>query len=392
MTTQTRARMLGSVSYRANRSRYEIRVRERPGEEPTSTYLRVSGGDTPSNRRRAEDALAERLANVSKGGRTVGRRLTVAKWLEEWLELKSGLKASTVASYTARIELYLIPTLGPRKLADLEPIDVQRAMARIAAMPNVRGGTLSVGTVDAAYRVLSAALNDAWRAGKAPRNAALGASVPKPDTTVEPPTSAELDRLEAELLGDPYRLPVLMLRWTGARVGEVLGLEWQNVDLAARLVTFHRQPVGDRSKRRSGTLKSRGSRRTVVLPPAVAAELARVPRRLDTRLVFATRTGHALDGRNLRRHFDIALEAAGIAPSEHADLAKYRPHDLRHSLATLLLEAGATLPAVAAQLGHSGLEELNRYQHVRAVPGGDAYARVLAAWGPEASAFGIRAA
>jgi integrase len=391
-TPTKRGRMLGSVSYRASRSRYEIRVRERPGEEPTSTYVPAPGGDTPSNRARAELALADRLAHTHAGGRTVGRRLTVGRWLNEWLELKGGLKETTRRAYAYRIDTFLIPTLGNRKLADLEAIDVQRAMDRIARMPGERTPELSVGTVDAAYRVLSAALNDAWRAGKAPRNAALGASVPRPDTRVEPPTQAELDRIEAALADSPYRLPILLLRWTGARVGEVLGLEWQNVNLGeAGTVTFHRQPVGDRT-RRGGSLKSRGSRRTIAIPRFLVAELEAHPQRLGTRLVFSTRTGEHIDGRNVLRHFDTACAELGIAPSEHADLAKYRLHDYRHAFATLLLEAGALLPAVSHHLGHSSLEQLNRYQHVRAVPGGDAYHRVLAAYGPEVSAFGIRAA
>jgi len=146
-------------------------------------------------------------------------------------------------------------------------------------------------------------------------------------------------------------------------------------------------------RQRSGSLKTRSSRRTVAIPAYVAELLRPLVEigRIDTRLVFATSSGRALDQRNVLRHYDAALVRAGIAPSEHADLEKYRPHDLRHAFATTLLEAGVGEPIVAAWLGHSSTAMLKRYSHVRPTPGGAAYRRLVAVWGEDLElAFGIR--
>jgi site-specific recombinase XerD len=120
------------------------------------------------------------------------------------------------------------------------------------------------------------------------------------------------------------------------------------------------------------------------------AEILAVPRRVGTDLVFSTSSGRPLDERNVLRRFDAALERAGIRPPADADLDKYRPHDLRHAFATLLLEAGVTSHVVGRWLGHRSLAMLDRYAHVHARPGGDAYRRLVDAWGDDVIAFGLR--
>lgn len=382
MTTVQR-RPLGSILWREQRQAFEVRVRERRGEPQRSTY--VAGPNTPARREAAERKRAELVAAAGRGERQAPRTLTVGRWLDQWLEMHAGLRPGTVRAYGDRIELYLKPHLGRRLLADLEPLDVQRAFARIAERPGRRGETLSVSTVDAAYRTLHAALEDAVRAGKATRNAASAVRLARPDVQIEPPTLAELDALFAELAGDIYAPILELMRWTGARRGEALGLQWRDVNHGAGTVTYRRQA--------SGALKTRSSVRTVAPPARVMAMLAGIPRRLDSPLLFTTSTGQPIDPRNLVRHYDAALERAGIAPSSHADLDKYRAHDLRHAFATLLLEAGVASPTVGAWLGHKSLAMLDRYAHVRPVAGGEAYARIVAEWGPDAgAAFGLHGA
>lgn len=372
MPTLAPRRAVGSVRYQDARGRWEIRLRERPGGLPTSTYIR--GPETAELRRAAEEELARRIEGLGRGARHTPRRLTVGAWLEQWIEDKRASEA-TIRAYRNRIELYLIPTLGRVKLADLAPADIRRAMRALERMPGTRTGRLSVGTIDAAYRVLAAALQDAWTEGLIGMNVARLARVPRSSTHVEPPTQSELDRI-LEAIGEPdMRAFFLTLRWTGARVGEVRGLERRFLDLEARTVTIHRQPGGR-------ALKTRASRRTLVIPRHVAEELERVPRRLGSDLVFPAVTEH-----RVRLAFDRALEASGARPSAHADLAKYRPHDLRHAFATLLLESGASPATVAAWLGWSSLRELDRYGHVTPAPGGDAARRVLDAFGEDAHAF-----
>ncbi len=130
----------------------------------------------------------------------------------------------------------------------------------------------------------------------------------------------------------------------GLRQGEALGLRWQDVDLDRR-----RLQISQALQRVDGTLqlvetKTARSRRTIVVPGAVAEALQRHrARQLEDRLlagphwtdsgfVFTTRRGTPIDGAAVRRSFPRLLVAAG--------LPRMRFHDLRHSCASLLLAQG----------------------------------------------------
>jgi len=383
--SETERRALGSISWRARRNAFELRVRERPGEAPVSSY--VPGPNTPTRRAAAELALAKRLAEAEAGQRHIGSRQTVGAWFDSWLRQQDRLQtAETARQYRQRIDLYLRPVLGPKRLRDLSKADVIEAMGQIAEPRRVDGrkvrrAQLSPTTVAAALRCLKTCLADAYDQQAAPRNAARGVRLPRRRLHIEPPTQSELDLLFAQLEGDPWRAVYSIMRWTGARHGEVLGLEWRHVRPNGTVTFVHQDSGAD--------LKTERSKRTVVLPPAVMAELEAIPRRPGVPYVFATRTGRQLGERNVLRRFDRACAAAGIAPDPSADMDKYRPHDLRHAFATMLREAGVPDAVTCRWLGHTSTAMLDRYSHVAVHPGGDAYRRLCAMWGPEVAGFGL---
>jgi integrase len=137
-----------------------------------------------------------------------------------------------------------------------------------------------------------------------------------------------------------YPLVVLALR-TGARLGELLRLGWSDIDLARG------QAIVQESKN--------GERRTLPLAAEcleVLHALGRV-RRLGSDVVLATAGGQATFPRK-------AWEAA-LRQSEVRD---FRFHDLRHSFASYLAMSGATMPEIAAAMGHKTLAMVKRYAHL----------------------------
>jgi integrase len=156
----------------------------------------------------------------------------------------------------------------------------------------------------------------------------------------------------------------------GLRMGEVLGLSWQSVDLE-----HGRLAVSQALQRQKGRglvqveTKSDRSRRTISLPSPLVAKLrAHRLRQLQERLcagarwrecglVFTSCVGTALEPRNLFRSFKVTLRRAG--------LPDIRFHDLRHSAASLMLAQGVAIRVVMEVLGHSSIcLTADTYSHV----------------------------
>jgi integrase len=158
------------------------------------------------------------------------------------------------------------------------------------------------------------------------------------------------DRQDGEL----YR----MAAYTGMRMGELLTLRWEDVDLGQRRVIVHRAV----SAGIEGPTKSWQARALPLADPAAMA-LARLAERGDyterNDYVFCSRLGRRLDGSSLRHRFYRARDAAG--------LRALRFHSLRHAAGSLVArEAGAHF--VQAFLGHSRLSTTERYLHAKARP------------------------
>jgi integrase len=159
-----------------------------------------------------------------------------------------------------------------------------------------------------------------------------------------------------------YRLLVRLAFLTGARQGELLGLQWGDLDRAKSTLRIERSWRDGRFS----PLKTASSRRTVLLDSDTVRELVAWQLRRQTiherDLIFATVEGKPIDAHNLlKRVWTPALRRAGLP---------YRKfHALRHSCASLLLAAGEPVPSVAKQLGHASIRmTLDVYAHF--VPSG----------------------
>jgi integrase len=142
------------------------------------------------------------------------------------------------------------------------------------------------------------------------------------------------------------------------RLGELLALRWEDVDLDGRRVIVHRAVSADIE----GPTKSWQARALPLADPAAAA-LARLADRDDytgrNDYVFCSRLGRRLDGSAVRRRYKAARDAADLRP--------LRFHSLRHAAGSLVArEAGAHF--VQAFLGHSRLSTAERYLHAKSRP------------------------
>lgn len=294
-------------------------------------------------------------------------RQTVEHFLRDWLEnsVRPSVRVATYRSYEQTVRNHLILELGRLPLRKLGPQHVRAMLNRKLA------AGLSARSVAYLRVVLRAALNQARKWNLVARNVAELVEPPKCERFRIEPLSPEQARALLEAAkGTRLEALYAVALACGLRMGEVLGLRWQDVDLEQDRVAVSQ--ALQRQKGRGLVLtetKTDRSRRTIALPaPLVAALRAHRVHQLEERLaagsrwqesglVFTSSVGTPIEPRNLFRSFKAALNRAG--------LPDIRFHDLRHSAASLMLAQGVPLRVVMEVLGHSSISlTANTYSHV----------------------------
>ncbi len=303
---------------------------------------------------RLSKAIAERDSGIVYDS----ENLKVADYLDRWLDsIKGTLRERTWRRHEEVTRLHLKPTIGSAKLDKLNALRVQ-----VLYRSKLDAG-LSPRTVQIIHATLYKALKQAVRWSLVPRNVCDAVVPPRvPKSEIKP-----LDARQAKKLLDTarntqpgfYALYVLAVT-TGMRSGEILGLQWRDVDLEARTLQVRRTVFNGAV----GTPKTAQSNRGIRLPEIAAEALRRHPR--SSEWVFSSKKGTSLSVHNLHnRSWRPLLREAG--------LPHMRFHDLRHTCATLLLSKGVHPKVVQELLGHSSIEiTLDTYSHVLPSMGGAA--------------------
>lgn len=301
----------------------------------------------------------------------------LSTYLDGWLESKRhAVRVSTHVNYRKGID-WLCPYLGRRRLEKLTPAHIQQAYTDMMD----RG--LSPRSVQLSHAILRAALRRATRQGLIAFNPTDDVDAPRRGRyelqvlTAEQAnrlfvSSAETvhDETGAERMADPLHALWVTLASTGLRIGEALGLKWDDLNLDDRTLTVRRAIQRQPGKRLVFVEpKTAAARRSVKLTvTATEALRAHRTRQLAHRLelgglwqdhgmVFAADFGTPLDPSNANHRFHKALE--------RASLPNVRLHDLRHTAATLMLTAGIHPKVVQETLGHSNITlTLGTYSHV----------------------------
>jgi integrase len=317
-------------------------------------------------RKEAAAKLNEELANLRKGGIVASSDTTVESFLRMWLEQSvQGHKAPrTVESYTSTIEQHIIPHIGRHRIGKLDQSHVQ-------TMLNVKKASgLSARTVAYIRVILRAALNDAIQRGIIVRNVAAFSKAPRGGKRdAQPFALEEVRQFFASIADDRHEAAYVIAGTLGLRRGEVLGLQWSDIDEEAGTIAVRQQVQTVNGKPQILPLKTQRSVRTLPLTTSVRDALNRrkhhqAQERLlagdrwqETDLVFASSIGTIMHPGNFYTRYRQALERAGLPPHTF--------HDLRHTASTLLVRQGVH-PRVAMEiLGHSQIVvTMNVYAHV----------------------------
>lgn len=332
---------------------------------PGRWLVQVSGGIDPMTGRRirlsrvvrgtkrdAEKELQRLLAQLGQGdAATAPARLSLGSWLAEWLE-GADYRPKTAYNTSWLIRRYIVPHVGNLPLRDLQALHMKRLYDLL-----LREG-LSPSTVAKVHRVLSTALGQAVRLGLIPRNPAELVEAPRERRIERAPTMEQVEMLLELARGTPYWLPLVVIANTGMRLGECLGLKWDDIDWAGSQIWVRRTLVDAGGRVVEQPPKTRSGVRAIYIYPEIRPildwlrdhrqrqdEWRQDPRWVEMGYVFTSRFGRPLHRSRFYAAFGKWKRQVG--------LDWVRPHDLRHAHATALLGAGVPVQVVTERLGHA---------------------------------------
>lgn len=379
---QRRPHGTGSVYYDAERDRWVGSIELGWTSRGTRRRKRVIAATEKGARAKLLAAL--RSADETEAA-VVGGKPTVRTWAEQWLEItKAKLRPSTWATNRSCVNLWVIPTIGHKRLDTLTPADVRAVSRAILAAGRAQS------TAVRAQAVLERMLREAIMEGH---------SVPQRVLMVDGPTAGETDRDAIPL---PDALAILAAastrpdasRWVaallqGMRPAECLGLTWKSVDLDNGVIDVSwqlkalpynvkrdrssgfRVPDGFTARQLDGALhlvrpKTKSGHRVIPLVPWMTAALTawkEVAPPSKHGLVWPRADGRPQTDTADREAWVELVDAAQVAMVEDTQGRRYALYEARHTTATLLREAGVDDQTITALIGHASILSTKAYLH-----------------------------
>jgi integrase len=308
-------------------------------------------------RREAQAKLTELLAAVGKGSFVEPSKITVADFVrarvDQW-EAAGDISARTAQRYRQLVDNQIVPHLGNRAVQKLRPLDIEDWHTTLRNGGRVGGqGGLAARTVGHAHRVLGKALRDAARYGLVNRNVVSEQSAPKV-ADEEMVIVQDVPGLVDKLRGWRFGILAMMSLFSGARLGEVLALRWNRVDLNSKVLKVREaleqtKAHGTRFK----PPKSKAGRRDITLPD-ILVDALREHRRNQLELRMQIGAGRLADDALLFADLDGKPLSPNAVSAAWADFyPDVTFHALRHTHASQLIDAGVDIVTISKRLGHA---------------------------------------
>lgn len=292
--------------------------------------------------------------------------MTTNELMTAWLDRceRERVKPRTYSRYKGLIVQHILPELGDTQIDDLGRRQISEFLTAHQADGNLRGEALSATSTNLMLTVLNAAFTYACDMELLSANPCDRIRrVPGPPSRVEAFTREEQRRLEEAIaVSEDRRLfGIRLCLYTGLRIGELLGLEWQDVDMEKGIL--HIQKTVYREKNAEGEWqlfvdrpKTAASERMVPLPGYLAEDLRIYRRGARSEFVIENKKAERMSIRSYQYLFERLTEKARVR--------KLNFHALRHTFATRALECGMDIKTLSELMGHKNATiTLNRYAH-----------------------------
>ena len=339
------------------------------GRDP-GTGKQVQRSVYGSTQKEVRQKLGQITAAIDKGTYQAPNKITVAAWMEEWLTTfcENKVKPLTLQSYRASIKNHIVPAIGAMELQAVKGTHIQRLYNSMT-----RAG-LSAKTVKNTSAIMHKAFSVALKQGIIAANPCDAAELPKAERKeIHPLADDEIPLFLSAIDGSPMRNAYALCLFAGLREGECLGLSWGQVDFEKGRITISQQLQKVRTESREKyqiTPSTKSGKPRTIQPPAIAFEYLRAERvkQLENRLragpawsnpddlVFTDEVGRHYAIHTFYKRFKAIAASIGRPDA--------RPHDLRHTAATVAIASGADIKSVQDLLGHATASfTLNVYAH-----------------------------
>lgn len=313
-------------------------------------------------KKEAEADVAKKITELNEGTFVEPSKVTLKSFLSEWIEAKKiNVKKSTYDEYRGIIKNHLVPHLGEIKLEKLNAMHIQRLYSKLSE-------TMAANTINLVHTVLSTALNQAVRFKLIPFSPTKMVESPRKEkTSFQVWDEEEVKHFIQISQKSRYHIAYVLAITTGMRMGEILGLRWQDVDFKHKTISIN-QTLSHDCKLILDT-KTKNSKRLIPIDDGTLGALQKHQLRVKQEKLKAGPAYHNFDlvvcsqlgNLVFRSQFHVNFKTY----IEKAELKVIRFHDLRHTHATLLLKQGEHPKIVSERLGHKDvLITLNKYSHI----------------------------
>lgn len=291
--------------------------------------------------------------------------MTYKTWLETWLEnyVRPTAKFRTFCRYKNVCQLHIIPQLGNYQVEDLTPMHLQKHVMNLLSRGNCKnGGGLAPTSVNVVVSIVQNSLQTAQMVGIASQYVADKIKRPKiVERKITCFSVLEQKKLEQFVLQNhPGKLfGIVLCLYTGLRIGELLALTWDDVDLSTGMLSVSKSCQDHYDKngyvRIVESPKTTNSMRVIPVPKQLVPMLKKLKRSIRSKYVISD-AGLPIRVRSYQRTFQLVQKKLGI---------QYKGfHSLRHTFATRALECGVDVKTLSELLGHKNATiTLNRYAH-----------------------------